>query len=55
MSRDQGSFLPITCQGSILTLRHVGWFGITIQKYVDLIVIQLQLLGHFQKYFEIRV
>ena len=24
MSRDQGSLLPITCQGSILTLRHVG-------------------------------
>ena len=22
MSRDQGSFLSITCQGSILTLRH---------------------------------
>ena len=32
------SFLPITGQGSILTLRerHVGWFGISVQKYVDL-------------------
>ena len=24
MSRDRCSFLPITCQGSISTLRHVG-------------------------------
>ena len=36
MSRDRCSFLPITCQGSISTLRHVGWFGISVQKYVDL-------------------
>ena len=36
MSRDQSSVLPITCQGSILTLRHVGWFGINVQKCVDL-------------------
>ena len=35
LSRDQISFLPITSQGSIFTLRHVGWFGISEQKYVD--------------------
>ena len=35
-SRDQISFLSITSQGSIFTLRHVGWFGISEQKYVDL-------------------
>ena len=36
-SRDQISFLPITSssQGSIFTLRHVGWFGISEQKCVD--------------------
>ena len=34
-SRDQISFSPITSQGSIFTLRHVGWFGISEQKYVD--------------------
>ena len=34
-SRDQISFLPITYQGSIFNLRHVGWFGISEQKYID--------------------
>ena len=28
---------PNPIQGSILTLRHVGWFGISVQKYFDLI------------------
>ena len=42
LSRDQGSFYHITCQGSILTLRHIEWFGISVQKYVDLIQLQLQ-------------
>ena len=41
MSRDQGSFLPIICQESILPLRHVVWFGISVQKYVYLIQPQL--------------
>ena len=35
-SRDQNSFLLITSRGSIFTLNHVGWFGISKQKYVDL-------------------
>ena len=38
MSRDvtwPKQFLPITFQGRILILRHVGWFWISVQKYVD--------------------
>ena len=38
MSRDitwPKQFLAVTYQGSILTLRHVGWFRISVQKYVD--------------------
>ena len=34
ISRDQHSFLPISRQGSILTLCHGGWFGISVQKYI---------------------
>ena len=34
ISRDQDSFLPISRQGSILTLCHGGWFGISVQKYI---------------------
>ena len=37
ISHDQPSFWPITSQRSFFTLRHVGWFGISVQKYVDLI------------------
>ena len=36
LSRDQNSFLPITLQGSIFTLRHEGCFGISVQKYTDI-------------------
>ena len=28
-------FSPITPQGCIFTLRHAGWFGISVQKYVE--------------------
>ena len=34
ISRDQDSFSPISRQGSILTLCHGGWFGISVQKYI---------------------
>ena len=36
LSRDQNSFLSVTLQGSTVTLRHGGWFGISVQKYTDL-------------------
>ena len=36
LSRDQNSFLPTTLQGSIFTLRHGGWFGISVQKYTNI-------------------
>ena len=35
MSRDKINFSPIACQKIILTLPHVGWYIISIQKYVD--------------------
>ena len=36
-SRDhsKSSFSPVTPQGCIFTLRHGGWFGISVEKYVD--------------------
>ena len=30
----EAAFFPITPQGSVFTLRDVGWFGISEQKYV---------------------
>ena len=35
VSRDRKRFSPITHQGSIFTHGHVGFFGISVRKYVD--------------------
>ena len=48
MSCDQASISPINCQGIISILRHVGWFGISVKKYVD--PVYFQLLGLYAKY-----
>ena len=34
MLRNRNSFLPITLRGIIFTLRHVGLFGNSVQKYI---------------------
>ena len=32
----KSSFSPVTPQGCIFTLRHLGWFGISVKKYVGI-------------------